>query len=57
MLVTMDSLNDRYLRYDNGDRIAVDEVHTVNERLTSLVREIEVAARAAAVAHDIPLNR
>lgn len=53
----MGSLNDRYLHPDNGDKIAAHELHTVNKRLTALVKEIEVSARAAACSDGIRLLR
>ncbi len=53
----MGSLHDRYLHAENGDKIAAHELHTVNNRLTNLVKEMEAAARAAAIANDIQLIR
>jgi len=53
----MGSLNDRYLHPDNGDKIAASELNAVNKRLTDLVKNIEVTARAAAAANDIRLIR
>ena len=53
----MGSLNDRYLHPDNGDKIGAHELDAVNKRLTGLVKNIEVAARAAAAASYIRLIR
>lgn len=53
----MGSLNDRCICRENGDKIAAYEVDAVNKRLTNLVKEVEVAARAAAASHGIRLAR
>lgn len=47
---SMGSLRDRYLCPENGDHIAQDEVHAVNEKLVGLVDEIRKAAEAALAA-------
>jgi hypothetical protein len=53
----MGSLNDRYLCPENGDKIARHEVESANKRLTELVRDVEVEARAAAAERGIRLMR
>lgn len=51
------SLNDRFLRVQNGDAIEPTDVPDVNDRLRELVREVEQHARIAAATFRIPLVR
>lgn len=53
----MGSLNDRWLSPENGDRISIEEVVAVNDRLSNLVRDIELQARAVAAQCGIQLAR
>ena len=49
----MGSLNDRYLCPENADRIAPSEVQPVNERLATLIKNVEAGARSAASQYGV----
>lgn len=53
----MGSLRDRFLCPENGDQITSAEVHSVNEQLVSLVKDVEAKARAVATCNGIQLFR
>jgi hypothetical protein len=54
---SMGSLNDRWLCPENGDRISSSDVVAVNDRLSKLVRDIEIQARSVAAERGIHLVR